>query len=499
MAAQTFSSKIYAVTSREILDSRGNPTVESTVILESGYRGTASVPAGASVGKYEAVELRDKDPQRFDGKGVMTAVGNVVNVLGPKIRGMDALDQKSIDKALVDADGSKSKATLGANSILSVSLANAVAAANNSRLPLYKYLNNLVSADFPITMERMPTPTLNLINGGLHGAGNLNFQEFHVIPATNKAYHLAIQMGAEIYQAVKKILTYRNAIHSVGDEGGFAPNLFTNLDAMEVLLEAVRTTPYRFGVDVFFGLDVAAAHFKRERGYEIKDRPAAFTTEEFIGYLKELHEKYRLLLLEDPLEEDDWEGWSKMTAQMGQEVLIVGDDLLATNPERLNTAISKQACSAILLKPNQIGTLSEFLNVVVIAKKNDMRCVTSHRSGETNDSFIADLAVAIQSDYVKFGAPARGERVAKYNRLLQIEAELFPQKAEQPKPVHNQPQVQEQQAQTAAQTQDQTQPAAQPAGSAQTPSATNVQTTQAPVGAAPQPTQTSPNPSEQSQ
>lgn len=420
------SSKIYGIQAREILDSRGNPTVESTVILESGYRGTSSVPAGASVGKYEAVELRDKDPKRYNGMGVLTAVNNVNTIIGPKLRGIDAMNQNLVDQTMSELDGTPNKSHLGANAILSVSLANAVACANHNRVPLYTYLHTIVEKSIPVKIERMPTPTFNLINGGLHGAGNLNFQEFHVIPASNKPYHIALEMGEEIYQSVKKILIYRNAVHSVGDEGGFAPNLFTNLDAMEVLLGAVRSTPYRFGVDVFFGLDVASTHFKTERGYEIKDRPLAFNQQEFIDYMKELHEKYHLLLLEDPLEEDDWKGWVEITKQLGSEVLIVGDDLLATNPERLEHAISEKACSAILLKPNQIGSLTEFISVVTLAKKNDIKCVTSHRSGETNDTFIADLAVAIQSDYIKFGAPARGERVSKYNRLLQIESELFP-------------------------------------------------------------------------
>jgi enolase len=232
-------------------------------------------------------------------------------------------------------------------------------------------------------------------------------------------------MGAELYHSIKQILINRGAVHATGDEGGFAPNLSTNMDALEILSEAIRTSAYRFGVDVFFGLDIAATSFKSDRGYQIKDRPVAYHTSEFIQYIKELHKMYRLLILEDPLGEDDWDGWVELNKDLGKEMLIIGDDLLTTNPERLTHAIEKKACSAILLKPNQIGTLSEFLSVVTLAKKNDIKCVVSHRSGETNDTYISDLAVAIQSDYVKFGAPARGERVAKYNRLLQIESELF--------------------------------------------------------------------------
>lgn len=423
----TASSKIYSAVAREILDSRGNPTIETMVILESGWRGTASVPSGASIGKYEAVELRDHDESRYGGMGVLKAVDNVNKIIGPKLRGMDSINQQLLDNTMISLDGTPNKQKLGSNSILSVSLATAAAAANFRKLPLYKHLNELFGlVPLPTKLERMPTPTFNIINGGKHGAGNLNFQEFHIVPATNKKYHEALEMGEELYQAVKQILTYRNVEHSVGDEGGFAPNLFTNLDALEVLMEAIRGSHFRFGVDVFLGLDVAASEFKTDRGYQIKDKPAPLSEKEFIDYLLELHKKYHLLILEDPLEEDAWGGWKEITKLFGGEVLIVGDDLLATNYTRLEHAISDHSCSAILLKPNQTGTLTEFFKVVALAKKNNMACIVSHRSGETNDAFIADLGVAVQADYVKFGAPARGERVAKYNRLLQIESELFP-------------------------------------------------------------------------
>lgn len=419
------STKIYAILSREILDSRGNPTLETTVVLESGYRGVASVPAGASIGKHEAVELRDNDAKRYGGLGVTKAVSNVVNVIAPKLRGFDATKQGELDKALVDLDGSADKHVLGANSLLGISLAAAVAAATAVREPLYRYLNRLFSASFPVEIARIPTPTFNVINGGKHGAGNLDFQEFHIIPATNKSFSDALRMGVELYHGVKQILIYRNAVHSVGDEGGFAPDLFTNVDALAVLMDTVRASPYRFGVDVFIGLDLAASYFLKDRGYQIKDRPSAYTGKEFVEYLKDLYGKYRFLILEDALGEDDWESWKLLTKELGSTVLIVGDDLLATNPERLQRAIAEHACSAILLKPNQIGTLSEFFAVTTMAKQHDIKTILSNRSGETNDSFIADLAVGIQSDYVKFGAPARGERVAKYNRLLQIEQELL--------------------------------------------------------------------------
>lgn len=420
------SSRIYSVVAHEILDSRGTPTVEATVILESGYRGTASVPAGASKGKYEAVELRDGDPKRYNGMGVLRAVANVNTVIGPHLKGKDAANQRNVDLTILALDGTPNKINLGANSVLAVSLATAVAAAEHQRIPLYRYINFLFGGTLPKAIARMPTPTFNLINGGLHGAGNLDFQEFHIVPATTHMYHDALRMGEEIYYAVKNILIARNAIHSVGDEGGFAPNLSTNLDAMEVLVEAIRLTPYKFGIEVFLGLDLAATHFKTERGYEIKDQPTPLSSQDLIRYLAEFHKKYRLLLLEDPLEEDDWPGWTGLTAILGDEVHIVGDDLLATNPGRLKRAIAEKACNSILLKPNQIGTLSEYLDVVRLARENNIQCIVSHRSGETNDTFVADLAVAVQADYVKFGAPARGERVAKYNRLLAIESQLFP-------------------------------------------------------------------------
>lgn len=425
------NTKIHSLIAREILDSRGDPTIETMVVLESGYRGTASVPAGTSLGKYEAVELRDHDEKRYGGMGVRKAVINVQSTIESKIRGMDAVDQGAIDKALIDVDGSQDKHVLGSNSLLSVSLAVAAAAASASRLPLYRYINRVFKPFVDTEIKRIPTPTFNIINGGKHGAGNLDFQEFHVVPASNKSFSAALEMGVAVYKGVKQILKYRNAVYSVGYEGGFAPNLFTNLDALEILSEAIKASPYTFGVDIFFGLDLAASTFRQERGgYKIKDKPAALSSNDFIRYLVELHKQYRLLMLEDPLGEDDWESWVELSKQIGKDVLVVGDDLLATNPERLKRAIKEGACSAVLAKPNQIGTLSEFLGVIAIAKQAGIKTVVSHRSGETNDSFIADLAVGVQSDYVKFGAPARGERVAKYNRLLQIEAELATGKAD---------------------------------------------------------------------
>ena len=418
------STKIYSINAREILDSRGGPTVETSVILESGYRGTAGVPAGTSLGKYESLELRDHDAKRYKGMGVLKAVNNVNNLINSKLRGFDVLNQGALDRLMLDLDGTGNKAKLGANAMLSVSLASAAAAAAAQRLPLYVYFNRLINTLLPIKIQKIPTPEFNVINGGKHGSGNLDFQEFLVIPATNVRFSDALRMGDEIYMELRDLLRHRNAGTAVGFEGGYCPNLYTNVDALEIIGDAIRQTPYRVGVNVFLGLDVAASHFRDDGNYVVKEKQQALSTGDFVNYLKELHNKYRLLVMEDPLNEDDWQNWRDLTAQLSQDVFVIGDDLLATNPERLARAIQDKACSGILLKPNQIGTLSEFLQVAAFAKKNNFVTVVSHRSGETNDSYIADLGVAIQAQYVKFGAPARGERVAKYNRLLQIQDEL---------------------------------------------------------------------------
>lgn len=420
-------ARVQSVKAREILDSRGNPTVETVIILDDGAAARASVPSGASLGKYEAVELRDNDQKRFGGMGVLKAVENVNTVLGPAILGQNPEDQVEIDKILIASDGTPNKNKLGANAILSISLAVCKAAATSLRMPLYRYINQLAfNINLPLTIKKMPTPVFNLINGGKHGAGNLDFQEFHIIPASHKSYQMGLKMGVEIYQTLKRVLTYRNAVHSVGDEGGFAPNLFTNVDALSILTEAIKETPYRLSYDVFLGLDVAASHFKTGRGYQIKDQPAILSSDDLIKYYQDLQETYHLLLLEDPLAEDDWNDWGKLMKVMGEAVMIVGDDLFATNLERLKKGIAEKAANAILIKPNQIGTITETLSVVKAAREAGLKTVVSHRSGETNETFIADFAVGIAADYVKFGAPARGERVAKYNRLSEIENELFP-------------------------------------------------------------------------
>lgn len=414
--------KIKSIKAREIFDSRGIPTIETEVVLNNDSYGIASVPSGALVGKYEAIELRDNDPNRFKGMGVLKAVNNVNQIIAPRLIGQDAAYQSQIDKILIELDGTKNKSKLGGNAILSVSQAVLEASAASYNLPIYSY----IQAKYQMANKKtpIPTPIFNIINGGEHGAGNLDFQEFHIIPSLRKNYHEALECGQEIYQALKEALTYRGAIHSVGDEGGFAPNLFTNMDALEIMMEAITKTKYQFAKDLFIGLDVAAGFFYKNNKYIIKDRAQPFSRDEFIDYYNNLNNEYHLFSLEDPLEQDDWSGWAELTKTIGKNTIIVGDDLLCTNSERVEKAIKEKACSAILVKPNQTGTITETIKVIQKAKKAHWQIIISHRSGETNDDFIADFSVGLGANYIKFGAPARGERIAKYNRLLKIEEEL---------------------------------------------------------------------------
>lgn len=419
--------RISRVWAREILDSRAVPTIETAVQLDNGFVSAASVPSGASTGKYEALELRDGDQARFLGKGVLKAVGNVNEKLGPAVIGIDPTRQTEIDQKLVETDGSVNKSNLGANAVLSVSLAACRAGSAAVGVPLHKWVYQICHAygscpDGEPT--RVPTPIFNMINGGLHGAGNLDFQEFQIIPATSKPYSLAIKSGVEVYHSIKAALIKIGAIHSVGDEGGFAPNLFTNADALAINVDAITSANYQMGQDFFLGLDVAANSFFKDGVYSIKDRSNSLNTGTFISFFEELIKEYRLTLLEDPLDEDEWKGWAEITSKLGDKMMIVGDDLLVTNPGRVKKAIVEKACNAILIKPNQIGTITETLEVIKLARSVGWKIIVSHRSGETNDWFISDFAVGVKADFVKFGAPARGERVAKYNRLLSIESEL---------------------------------------------------------------------------
>ncbi|MBI2028900.1 phosphopyruvate hydratase [Candidatus Gottesmanbacteria bacterium] len=415
-------SKITKVYAREILDSRGNPTIETAVYYQNGFA-TASVPSGSSTGKYEAVELRDNDPKRFMGMGVKTAVDNVNKILGPAIIGMDLEDQFAVDKKMIDMDGTENKSKLGANSILSISMAAAKAASYAQKIPPYLWFNKLFTTLGGKAKVIIPTPILNVINGGKHGTGNLDFQEFQIIPASIKNYPEGLKACTEVYHAIAKVLEYRNAIHAIGDEGGFAPNLYTNLDAMEVIIQAIKEAGYTLQKDIFLGLDIAPAFFYKSGRYQIKDVTEHYDADKFIDYIQKLHDSYHLLTLEDPLFEDEWDKWVKITKQLGSEVHIIGDDLLVTNQKKLQRAIDSKACNAILVKPNQIGSVLETLSVVKLAKDHSFKTVVSHRSGETDDYIIADFAVGVGSDFVKFGAPARGERVVKYNRLLTISYE----------------------------------------------------------------------------
>lgn len=419
-------AKISQVWAREILDSRAVPTIECVVKLDSGQVAVSSVPTGASVGKFEALELRDGDEKRYAGKGVLKAIDNISQVLGPAVVGMDPMQQVEIDKKLIALDGTENKSKLGANAILAVSQTVTRAASVAAAMPLYKWVLELAKQAQAAKelAPHVPTPIFNMINGGLHGAGNLDFQEFFIIPATSKPYDQSMRQACEIYYAIKDSLIRRGAIHSVGDEGGYAPNLFTNADALAINVESVAASGYQIGSDFFLGLDVAANTIFKDGAYVIKDKSNTLSSSAFVEYFKELTKEYKLTLLEDPLNEEDWDGWKQITAEYGQQVLVVGDDLLVTNAARVKKAIEEKSCNAILVKPNQIGTITETLEVIRMARGAGWKVIVSHRSGETVDWFIADFAVGVKADFVKFGAPARGERVAKYNRLLSIEAEL---------------------------------------------------------------------------
>ena len=417
-------STIKRIWSREILDSRGIPTVECYCQLDDGRLATTSIPAGTSTGSHEALELRDNDKTRYHGQGVLKAIDNINTILGPAVVGMDPLNQSEIDQKLITADGTENKSKYGGNSILAISQVVCKVAAVSQEKALYTWINDLAVGIGMSKGVKIPTPLLNMINGGLHGAGNLDFQEFWMIPATNKSFKEGLQMGVEIYQTIGENLARRGAIHSVGHEGGYAPNLFTNADAFEVFVESVRQTNYSLGRDVFLGLDVAANSFYKDGDYTIRDRSSVLTDDQLLDYYKELIGSYKLAILEDGFQEDAWNSWKKLYTELSDTVIIVGDDLLVTNPKRLEKAIAEKACNGAVIKPNQIGTVMETLQVTKRAKDAGWKIVTSHRSGETNDTFIADFAVGIASDYAKFGAPARGERVAKYNRLTAIEIEL---------------------------------------------------------------------------
>jgi enolase len=415
---------IKAITSREILDSRGHPTVQTRVELDNGWYAESAIPSGASIGRGEAAELRDKDPNRYQGKGVLKAVANVNDKIAPMVVGKDPTKQQEIDQSLIDLDGTPNKAALGANALLSVSQAVCKAAALAQGLHLFAWIAQLAKQ----TPTNLPTPMVNVINGGSHGPDNLDFQEFLLIPYAYSNFSEALQTSTQVYYQIRKVLIDHKASTAIGDEGGYAPNLFTNLDAFEVISQAIGDAGFSIGKNFVFGIDVAANYIISEGHYHIRDKTEPLDTNELIGYYEDAVASYPIVSIEDPLEESDWSNWAKITTRLGAKVNIVGDDLIVTHKTNLEKAVNEKAANSVIIKPNQVGTLTETLEVTALAKKNQFKTVVSHRSGETNDAFIADFAVGTQADYVKFGAPARGERVAKYNRLLLIEQYLQSEK-----------------------------------------------------------------------
>ena len=411
-------STIISVHAREILDSRGNPTIESDVTLASGAAGRAAVPSGASTGEREAVELRDGDPQRFGGKGVLEAVKNVNEVIGPRLEGMSAEDQIAVDFAMIEADGTPNKGHLGANAILSVSLAVARAAATDAGLPLYRYLGNPVS-------HVLPVPMMNILNGGAHATNNIDCQEFMVVPIGADTFPEGLRIGVEVFHALKKVLTKRGLSAAVGDEGGFAPNLPNDEAALEAIMTAIEEAGFDAGKEVAIALDPAASELHQDGTYVFKKSGGARkTADEMIALYKGWIDRYPIVSIEDGLAEDDWAGWAKLTEALGARVQLVGDDIFCTNPELLARGIEEGVANAILIKVNQIGTLTETLQCIERARSNGYGAVISHRSGETEDTFIADLAVASGVGQIKTGSASRTDRVAKYNQLLRIAEEL---------------------------------------------------------------------------
>jgi enolase len=410
----TIISNVYA---REVLDSRGNPTVEVEVYLESGAFGRAIVPSGASTGAYEAVELRDGDKSRYLGKGVLKAVDNVNEIIAPEIIGLDALDQVGIDRKMIELDGTPNKAKLGANAILAVSMAVARAAADALDVPLYVYLGGF-------NAKTLPVPMMNIINGGEHADNNVDVQEFMVLPVGAPNFREALRIGAEIFHTLKGVLKEKGLNTAVGDEGGFAPNLSSNEEAITTIITAIERAGYKPGVDVFLGMDIASTEFYKDGKYHLEGEGKSFTSAEFVDFLANWVDKYPIITIEDGCSEDDWEGWKLLTEKLGGKVQLVGDDLFVTNTERLSTGIEQGIGNSILVKVNQIGTLTETFDAIEMAKRAGYTAVISHRSGESEDSTIADIAVATNAGQIKTGSLSRTDRVAKYNQLLRIEDEL---------------------------------------------------------------------------
>lgn len=402
------------VYAREILDSRGNPTVEVEVYLEDGTISRAAVPSGASTGMFEAVELRDGDKSRYLGKGVLKAVENVNDIIGPAIIGYDATEQVAIDKIMIELDGTPNKGKLGANAILGVSMAVAKAAAESLDLPLFQYLGGT-------NAKELPVPMMNILNGGAHADNNVDIQEFMIMPVGAETFAQALRMCAEIYHTLKNVLKGKGLATGVGDEGGFAPNLGSNEEALQVICEAIKEAGLEPGKDIMLAIDAASSEFYKDGKYELSGEGKTKTAAEMVDFYEELVNKYPIISIEDGLAEEDWDGWKVLTERLGKKVQLVGDDLFVTNTERLSKGIANDTANAILIKVNQIGTLTETFDAIEMAKRAGYTCVISHRSGETEDATIADIAVAVNAGQIKTGAPARSERVAKYNQLLRIE------------------------------------------------------------------------------
>ena len=412
-------SGILDIHAREVLDSRGNPTVEVEVVTESGVMGRAIVPSGASTGAHEALELRDGDKSRYLGKGVERAVENVNDLIAPELIGLPVDAQTEIDNIMINLDGTENKDKLGANAILGVSLAIARAAASEFGLPLYKYIGG-------VNAKVLPVPMMNILNGGEHADNNVDIQEFMILPVSAKTFKEALRFGSEIYHNLKNVLKSKGLSTGVGDEGGFAPNLKSNEEALQVIIEAIEKAGYKAGEDVYLGIDAASTEFydANSKKYILKGEGKEFTSEELVNYYKDLCNRYPLISIEDGMSEDDWEGWAMLTKELGEKVQLVGDDLFVTNTKRLRKGIEEGTSNSILIKLNQIGTLTETIDAVQMAKQAGFTAVISHRSGESEDAFIADLAVALNTGQIKTGAPARTDRIAKYNELLRIEEEL---------------------------------------------------------------------------
>jgi enolase len=409
---------IVKIKAREILDSRGNPTIEVDVYLESGAMGRAAVPSGASTGENEAIELRDKDETRYLGKGVLKAVENVNNIIADELEGWDALDQVGIDRFLIQLDGTPNKSQLGANAILGVSLAVAKAAANHLGLPLYRYIGG-------VNAKVLPVPLMNILNGGKHADNNVDIQEFMIVPVNAPSFSEALRMGVEVFHSLKSVLKSKGYNTAVGDEGGFAPNLKSNIEAIEVILEAIEKSGYKAGKDVFLALDPAASEFYEDGKYIFfKSDKSEKTPEQMVKFYEELVKQYPIISIEDGMSEHDWEGWKMLTEALGEKIQLVGDDIFVTNIEIFSKGIEKGIANSILIKLNQIGTLTETLDCIELAKRNGYTAVISHRSGETEDTTIADLVVGTNAGQIKTGSASRTDRIAKYNQLLRIEEEL---------------------------------------------------------------------------